>query len=125
MFLERVLEESLALRNKDADEGHGNFLQLSGLRVWVTNGSISRVCQVSDFGEEKEVNPNDDYSVATTPYVAKGAFKKLGDFFRDAPEVEWDWDVSACVRRALSILDPAVFSLMVSDEQRWQFSGNS
>lgn len=115
----KVLESSLSKRNADPDEGDGEFLQLSGIKVTVVDGKIVSAYQVSELGEETTLDPKRIYRVATTYYVAKKKFRK---FFCNSTPLQLERDVEKCVVRELSRLDDRLFSLIISEEPRWVFS---
>jgi 2',3'-cyclic-nucleotide 2'-phosphodiesterase (5'-nucleotidase family) len=67
----RILEQSLALRSAGGAEGHGDFLQISGLKALYTDGQLVRVMATSDSGPDSDFAADDGlYPVATTDYVA-------------------------------------------------------
>jgi hypothetical protein len=116
--LVRLLKKSLELRNRDEREGDGNFLQISGLKVFVTDNSQIEVYKTSYFGREEMIDMAREYSVATTSYVARTAF---ADYFKGAPEVQLNKNLSTYVEVIFSDLPDVVFSLVLKNEPRWVF----
>jgi 2',3'-cyclic-nucleotide 2'-phosphodiesterase (5'-nucleotidase family) len=70
--IQKILEHSLTLRNRNPDEGHGEFLQVGGLAVKVAKGGgIGAVTHIPTKGKPEQIDPARNYTVATTKFVAK------------------------------------------------------
>jgi 2',3'-cyclic-nucleotide 2'-phosphodiesterase (5'-nucleotidase family) len=84
-----VLKKSLALSTQGGAEGHGDFLQVSGLEVVFDGPDIVRVMRTDHAGAEDDL-PADDtkFDIATTDYVARKS--KHRDFFKDKTGAEID-----------------------------------
>jgi 2',3'-cyclic-nucleotide 2'-phosphodiesterase (5'-nucleotidase family) len=114
-----VLHNALALRNRDANEGDGNFVQIAGLRVRAA-ATITEVEIVDRQGIARRINPAEAYRVATTSYVATKAF---GEHFEGCASTPLDTDIRERVRDALTRLAPAELEKLLATPVRWIFSG--
>ncbi len=95
-----LLETSLQLRNKNAEEGHGQFLQISGLSIIVgKDGTIS----VNLKGTDEPIEPDGVYSLATTSYVAKRS-SEFKHFFKGRDKGSLEADIESGFARFLTAL---------------------
>jgi 2',3'-cyclic-nucleotide 2'-phosphodiesterase (5'-nucleotidase family) len=104
----QLLEKSFELRSAGGAEGHGDFLQISGIRVLWKDDKLARVIATDHLTFEDEL-PRDgtQYQVATTDYVAtiskhyRQVFEK-----KDADDIAvYSRHFEAAVRRLGSIAD--------------------
>jgi hypothetical protein len=114
----RVLQQSLKDRNSNPDEGSGEFLQLSGLKVIVNDYNITAIYTLCSDGSQNPIDMDLSYSVSTTEYVAVDAYKA---FFSGARYTELDSEVCTSTVAALKNLSPATFGCILTDEPRWEF----
>ncbi|MEN5343202.1 5'-nucleotidase C-terminal domain-containing protein [Achromobacter mucicolens] len=114
-----VLHNALVLRNRDANEGDGNFVQIAGLRARAAS-TITEVEIVDRQGMAHRINPAEAYRVATTSYVATKAF---GEHFEGCTSTPLDIDIRARVRHVLTRLPPAELEKLLATPVRWIFSG--
>src|SRR5882762_1347465 len=104
-----IFKKSLELSTRGGAEGHGDFLQISGIKVYFDGSNIARVIRTES--DNMNVSLADDeamYDVATTDYVAqicrhyRGFFDgKLG---READPYNRQFD--AAVRRLRPVRGP-------------------
>jgi 2',3'-cyclic-nucleotide 2'-phosphodiesterase (5'-nucleotidase family) len=67
--LRELLQRSLDMRNNGSHEGHGDFLQISGITVVVQRGTIREIYLLSGFGTSVLLDEKQEYAVSTTEYV--------------------------------------------------------
>jgi 2',3'-cyclic-nucleotide 2'-phosphodiesterase (5'-nucleotidase family) len=67
-----IFKKSLELSTQGGAEGHGDFLQISGVKAYFDGSNVARVIQTQADNTERDL-PDDDtvYDVATTDYVAQ------------------------------------------------------
>jgi 2',3'-cyclic-nucleotide 2'-phosphodiesterase (5'-nucleotidase family) len=97
-----IIRQSLEFWHKGGEEGHGQFLQLSGLVVEVDGDNLN--VQRAELDKPKEpIDPHGGYSVATTDYVAE---KPYARWFEGRPSrpCPLDPDVRSAVETELSNL---------------------
>jgi len=120
-----LLKRANELQMKGGSEGHGDFLQLSGLEVEVEAGNIIKVHHVGLFGSKQPLNLHLKYSVATIGYVAERSEYK--DFFADKEFKVVNGDLKAIVKAVLMNLkelgkaDFPAFDIALNDNPRWVF----
>jgi 2',3'-cyclic-nucleotide 2'-phosphodiesterase (5'-nucleotidase family) len=104
-----ILQKSLELRTHGGAEGHGDFLQLSGLKVIWRGSDVTRVIKTDHADTEEDLLADDTtYDIATTDYVGKVSKHYLG-FFKDAPErriAPYNQQFDAAIRRLPVIRRP-------------------
>ena len=66
----RILRKSVELRSAGGAEGHGDFLQLSGLKALHTEGALTGVVLTGNGPERDLLEDDRVWLVATTHYVA-------------------------------------------------------
>jgi 2',3'-cyclic-nucleotide 2'-phosphodiesterase (5'-nucleotidase family) len=66
----QILRKSFELRSAGGAEGHGDFLQIAGLKAIHTNTELVRLLVISGNAERELAEDNTVYLVATTDYVA-------------------------------------------------------
>jgi 2',3'-cyclic-nucleotide 2'-phosphodiesterase (5'-nucleotidase family) len=96
-----IIRQSLEFRHMGGAEGHGEFLQLSGLIVEVDGDNLEVYLAELNSGRVP-IDPDCDYSVATTQYVAKQPYSS---WFKGKPTL-LDPDVRSAVEAELSNLQP-------------------
>jgi 2',3'-cyclic-nucleotide 2'-phosphodiesterase (5'-nucleotidase family) len=124
----KLLQKANELRKSSSKEGHGDFLQLSGLEVEVEDDIISKVNQVGAFGQKEVLDPRRKYSVATLDYIAKSSEYK--EFFVNKQSKTLDNDLRKMVKVVLKNLRTAQiykfpeFDILIAncDKPRWIFS---
>jgi len=121
--LRALLQKSLEMlrQNEDVEsEGHGDFLQLSGLEIETHNGQITTIHQVSKYGQRTHLEPREIYTVATTDYVACEAYK---EWFEGKESQLLAADVKATVEAELrkwhEIEEALPLAAFIHDTPRW------
>jgi 2',3'-cyclic-nucleotide 2'-phosphodiesterase (5'-nucleotidase family) len=98
----RVLQKSLDLRTQGGAEGHGDFLQLSGLKVIWSGSDVTRVIRTDHAGAENDLSADETtYDIATTDYVGR-ASRHYRDFLGERPARDtgpYNLQFDAAVRR--------------------------
>lgn len=125
--LRNLLQKTCELRASSGMEGHGDFLQLSGLEVEVENDVISRVNHVGAFGQKEPLDLKRKYSVATLDYVAEG--NEYKGFFAKKKFKVLDNDLRETTKVVLNNLRTAqrnkfpAFDILIAncDKPRWIF----
>lgn len=121
--LSEILRKCLQLRLENEEEGHGNFLQISGITVEVRGESIEAIEIVSAFGRHRPLDSNRNYKVATTDYVAYES--EYNQWFKNKTSEVLIDDLAATVRLALKNLREEneslyqVTELLLDDRPRW------
>ncbi len=101
--LSRLLAHSADLRERNAIEGHGEFLQVGGLRIEAAGGAIERIMHVSASGKAVPLDPARVYSVATSLYVATRC-REYRDFFNGQHGDPLEDDVDVAIADGLDSL---------------------
>jgi 2',3'-cyclic-nucleotide 2'-phosphodiesterase (5'-nucleotidase family) len=93
-----IIRQSLEFRRMGGEEGHGEFLQLSGLAVEVDGDNLDVYLAELD-SKRVPIDPHRVYSVATTDYVSR---KPYAHWFKGRPSTPLDPDVRSAVEAELS-----------------------
>jgi 2',3'-cyclic-nucleotide 2'-phosphodiesterase (5'-nucleotidase family) len=99
----RALLEKILRLIEGREEGHGEFLQISGVEVEVRDGEISEVTMVDPEGDRHLLDPQENYAIATTNYVASECDKYKEWFEGKEPLIIAD-DIKNAVEIALGRL---------------------
>lgn len=94
--IRNILQHSLELRNKNEDEGHGEFLQVGGLSIRVVGRDITEIVAT---GGGQPFDLARRYSVATTTFLSKKC-SEFSKFFDGQDGDILDGSVEAAVTRA-------------------------
>jgi 2',3'-cyclic-nucleotide 2'-phosphodiesterase (5'-nucleotidase family) len=112
-----LLRHSLTLRNKNPDEGNGEFLQVSGLLIDVDATAIDKVTHITPAGDLEPLDELRSYSIATTTFVAMRC-SEYKHFFADQTGTLIENDIEVAIAEALANLPPGIW-LKVA-QPRWR-----
>jgi 5''-nucleotidase/2'',3''-cyclic phosphodiesterase and related esterases len=113
-----ILKASLFLRNKRKKEGHGDFLQISGLEVVINDKSEIDVFVTGPFGQQQHIETSEVYTVATTDYVSSNAYR---DYFGKTAVRETSQDIKLSVEHELRRVADAFLPFLVDEGDRWSW----
>jgi 2',3'-cyclic-nucleotide 2'-phosphodiesterase (5'-nucleotidase family) len=94
----QILRKSFVLRSAGGAEGHGDFLQISGLKAIHTKSSLIRVLITDKDSERDLLDDETPYFVSTTDYVAKIS-KHYKKFFTGSRQERWAYTIDYSRRR--------------------------
>jgi 2',3'-cyclic-nucleotide 2'-phosphodiesterase (5'-nucleotidase family) len=110
------------------DEGDGDFLQISGLRVAIQGATPGAIELLNPGGLWIPLNDNDVYRVATTDYVSKIS-TAYSRFFQGSDELEVEPEIRLAAHDEFAALAlctdqerDAYFSDLSVSESRWNFT---
>jgi 2',3'-cyclic-nucleotide 2'-phosphodiesterase (5'-nucleotidase family) len=103
-----LLRHSLTLRNKNPDEGNGEFLQVSGLLIDVVGTAINKVTHVTPTGDHTPLDKGRSYSIATTTFVATRC-SEYNPFFTGQTGPLIENDIEVAIAKALASLPPDIW----------------
>ena len=86
-----------------SEEGHGDFLQTSGLRIVTRADEVRRIDCLDAHGNASPLEPERQYTVATTGYVASLA-DAYSTFFPRSNATELEPEIKIAVRQELQAL---------------------
>jgi 2',3'-cyclic-nucleotide 2'-phosphodiesterase (5'-nucleotidase family) len=123
--VERIVQECAQLR-ATPDASHGDFLQLSGLRVRVQGGVPTSIECRDIKGSWSNLLPDVHYKVATTKYVARLS-ELYAPLFEEYHSDDLESEIRVAVREEFEALacradGPLAGHLKDLDEERWRWN---
>jgi hypothetical protein len=112
-----LLQHSLTLRNKNPDEGNGEFLQVSGLLIDVVGATIGEVTHITPAGDHTPLDKLRTYSIATTTFVATRC-SEYNHFFTGQTGPLIENDIEVAIAKALASLPPGAWPKVA--QPRWR-----
>lgn len=112
-----LLQHSLTLRNKNPDEGNGEFLQVSGLLIDVAGNAINKVTHITPAGDHTPLHKLRSYSIATTTFVATRC-SEYNHFFASQTGPTIESDIEDAIAKALASLPPGIWPKVA--QPRWR-----
>ncbi len=105
-----------------ADEGDGQFLQLSGLQVSARQSRLEDVHLTGLLGGRRALKTEETYSVATTGYVAEAGKSPYATLFNRPAIRTLAEEIDLHLEDVLRSTDPMQLALALDDSPRWRFA---
>lgn len=123
--VERIVQACTRLL-ETPNASHGDFLQLSGLRVTAQAGSPKAIEVQEGVGSWSKLRPDARYSVATTEYIALSS-ELYAPIFKGHLSDDLEPEIRVAVREELEALarradGPLANDLNDLDEERWRWA---
>lgn len=119
--IKTIIEKCAQLRETDDEDGNGDFLQISGLRVQLQGTQVVGIELKSLFGQLSALQADRIYTVATTDYIADQC-KEYSPIFKGKPIVVIGEDLRASTEVELKELDGTpsmLWEVKLDDTRRW------